>query len=106
MRVPKTLGFCLFLENFKLSHYCGVCDGLNKLVILTVKSVICVKYQLANGSILRAIEEELQGSVWTHSEAIKMTAICAQGWAESVNPSTGYDGLTEKWTIMVENSGF
>ena len=59
MPVPKTLGFCLFLEILELSHYCGVCDDLNKLVILTVKSGICVKYQLANGSILRAIGDEL-----------------------------------------------
>ena len=58
-RVTKTLGFCLFREILKLDYFCGVCDDLNKLVILTVKSGIGLKYQLANGSVLRVIGEKL-----------------------------------------------
>ena len=69
------------------THYCGVCDDLNKLIIFTVKSGIGLKYQLANRSLLRVIGEELEGCVWTHSEAIKIRVIGAEGRAESVNPT-------------------
>ena len=55
--VPNTLPFCVLYEFLNLSHYCGVCDDLNKLVIFTVKSGIDLKYQLANGFVLRVIGE-------------------------------------------------
>ena len=53
--------FCLILEILNLINYSGGYDVSNKLVIFSLKSGIGLKYQVATGSVLKAIGEELEG---------------------------------------------